>query len=134
MNEKANEWMKNWMINPPRIQVLLWWSRKCAGHCGFLTLCDSWKSNNIGNLKIFQQLLYFWPKIKLNGIQAKKNRVDLLKNQNKNRESKNILYFRTKPIKLDTCKVIMQGKLIAVAYTLRTCWNQFSLGVICKQK
>jgi len=24
-------------------------------------------------------------------------------------------------------KVIMQGKLIAVAYTLRTYWNQFSL-------
>ena len=27
-------------------------------------------------------------------------------------------------------KVIMQGKLIAVAYTLRTHWNQFSLGGI----
>ena len=31
-------------------------------------------------------------------------------------------------------KVIMQGKLIAVAYTLRTYWNQFSLGGICKQE
>jgi len=30
-------------------------------------------------------------------------------------------------------KVVMQGKLIAVAYTLRTYWNQFSLGGICKQ-
>ena len=32
------------------------------------------------------------------------------------------------------CKVLMQGKLIAVAYTLRTYWNQFSLGGICNQK
>ena len=31
-------------------------------------------------------------------------------------------------------KVIMQGKLIAVAYTLRTYWNQFSVGGICKQE
>ena len=31
-------------------------------------------------------------------------------------------------------KVIMQGKLIAVANTLRTYWNQLSLGVICKQE
>ena len=29
--------------------------------------------------------------------------------------------------------VIMQGKLIAVAYTLCTYQNQFSLGGICKQ-
>ena len=28
----------------------------------------------------------------------------------------------------------MQGKLIAVAYTLRTYWNLFSLGGICKQE
>ena len=28
----------------------------------------------------------------------------------------------------------MQWKLIAVAYTLRTYWNQFSLGKICKQE
>ena len=28
----------------------------------------------------------------------------------------------------------MQGKLIAVAYTLRTYLNQFSLGRICKQE
>ena len=31
-------------------------------------------------------------------------------------------------------KVLMQGKLIAVAYTLRTYWNQFSVGGLCKQK
>ena len=31
-------------------------------------------------------------------------------------------------------KDIMQGKLIAVAYTLRTYWNQFSLGGICKEE
>ena len=31
-------------------------------------------------------------------------------------------------------KVLMQGKLIAVVYTLRTYWNQFSLGGIFKQK
>ena len=31
-------------------------------------------------------------------------------------------------------KVIMQGKLIAVAFTLRTYWNRFSLGGICKQE
>ena len=31
-------------------------------------------------------------------------------------------------------KVVMQGKLIAVAYNLRTYWNQFSLGGICKQE
>jgi len=30
-------------------------------------------------------------------------------------------------------KGVMQGKLIAVVYTLRTYWNQFSLGGICKQ-
>ena len=28
----------------------------------------------------------------------------------------------------------MQGKLIAVVYTLRTYWHQFSLGGICKQE
>ena len=31
-------------------------------------------------------------------------------------------------------KDLMQGKLIAVVYTLRTYWNQFSLGGICKQE
>ena len=31
-------------------------------------------------------------------------------------------------------EVLMQGKLIAIAYTLRTYWNQFSLGGICKQE
>ena len=31
-------------------------------------------------------------------------------------------------------KNVMQGKLIAVAYTLRTYWNQFSLGGIRKQE
>ena len=30
-------------------------------------------------------------------------------------------------------KGVMQGKLIVVVYTLRTHWNQFSLGGICKQ-
>ena len=30
-------------------------------------------------------------------------------------------------------KVLMQGKLIAVVYTLRTYWNQFSLGGISKE-
>ena len=30
-------------------------------------------------------------------------------------------------------KGVMQGKLIAVVYTLRKHWNQFSLGRICKQ-
>ena len=28
----------------------------------------------------------------------------------------------------------MQGKLIAIVYTLRTYWNQFSLGGTCKQE
>ena len=28
----------------------------------------------------------------------------------------------------------MKGKLIAVAYTLRTYWNQFSMGGLCKQE
>ena len=36
--------------------------------------------------------------------------------------------------KVVSIKVLMQGKLIAVAYTLRTYWNQFSLGGICKQE
>ena len=31
-------------------------------------------------------------------------------------------------------KVLMQGMFIAVAYTLRTYWNQFSLGGICNQE
>ena len=39
-----------------------------------------------------------------------------------------------KDLSLLFSKVLMQGKLIAVAYTLRTYWNQFSLGVICKQE
>ena len=52
-------------------------------------------------------------------------------------------YTHTKPIdkQIDTIpkeihhfKGVMQGKLIAVAYTLRTYWNQFSLGGICKQE
>jgi len=34
----------------------------------------------------------------------------------------------------DQIKVLMQGKLISVAYTLRTYWNQFFLGGICKQE
>ena len=32
------------------------------------------------------------------------------------------------------CKDVMQGKLIAVVYTLRTYCNQFSMGGICKQE
>ena len=35
--------------------------------------------------------------------------------------------------KLVTPKDVRQGKFIAVVYTLRTYWNQFSLGGICKQ-
>ena len=35
---------------------------------------------------------------------------------------------------LAVCKVVRQGKLIAIAYSLRTYWNQFSLGSICKQE
>ena len=35
---------------------------------------------------------------------------------------------------IEYSNVLMQGKLIAVAYTLRTYWNQFSLGGICKQE
>ena len=35
---------------------------------------------------------------------------------------------------LAIAKVVMQGKLIAVAYTLRSYRNQFSLGGICKQE
>ena len=35
---------------------------------------------------------------------------------------------------IDCIKVFKQGKLIAVANTLRTYWNQFSLGGICKQE
>ena len=31
-------------------------------------------------------------------------------------------------------KGVMHGKLIAVVYTPRTYWNQFSLGGICKQE
>ena len=31
-------------------------------------------------------------------------------------------------------KAVMQGKLIAVAYTLRKYWNQFFMGGICKQE
>ena len=34
----------------------------------------------------------------------------------------------------DINKNVMQGKLIRVAYTLRTYWNQFSQGGICKQE
>jgi len=35
---------------------------------------------------------------------------------------------------IELSKGVMQGKLIAVVYTLRTHWNQFSLGGICKQE
>ena len=33
---------------------------------------------------------------------------------------------------MDVGKVLMQGKLIAFAFTLRTYWDPFSLGGICK--
>ena len=33
-----------------------------------------------------------------------------------------------------TDKVLIQGKLISVKYTLRTYWNQFSLAGNCKQE
>ena len=36
--------------------------------------------------------------------------------------------------RLANIKGVMQGKLIAVVYKLRTHWNQFSLGGICKQE
>ena len=42
-----------------------------------------------------------------------------------------LLYYRI--FYLAQTKGVMQGKLIAVVYTLRTHWNQFSLGGICKQ-
>jgi len=35
---------------------------------------------------------------------------------------------------INNSKGLMQGKLIAVMYTLRTYWNQFSLGGIFKQE
>ena len=38
------------------------------------------------------------------------------------------------PLLLVLHKNVMQGKLIAVLYTLRTYWNQFSLGGIWKQE
>ena len=34
---------------------------------------------------------------------------------------------------LDIAKNVRQGKFIAVVYTLRTYWNQFSLGGICNK-
>ena len=43
------------------------------------------------------------------------------------------LMKRFKKYKVVT-KNVMQGKLIAVVYTLRTYWNQFSLGGICKEE
>ena len=45
-------------------------------------------------------------------------------------------YFNCESLKHLTgwIKGVMQGKLIAVVYTLRTHWNQFSLGGICKQE
>ena len=35
---------------------------------------------------------------------------------------------------IELAKDVMQEKLIAVVYTLRTYWNQFSVGGICKQE
>ena len=43
-------------------------------------------------------------------------------------------YFKNKVFDILKIKGVMQGKLIAVAYTLRTYRNQFSLGEICKQE
>ena len=43
-----------------------------------------------------------------------------------------LLAFRV--LIIDCIKVLKQGQLIAVAYTLHTYWNQFSLGGICKQE
>ena len=37
-------------------------------------------------------------------------------------------------LQLGLFKGVMKGKLISVVYTLRTHWNQFSLGGICKQE
>ena len=37
-------------------------------------------------------------------------------------------------LNFDYSKRVMQGKIIAVVYTLRTYWNQFSVGGICKQE
>ena len=37
-------------------------------------------------------------------------------------------------VMLRITKGVMQGKLIAIGCTLRTYWNQFSLGGICKQE
>ena len=49
---------------------------------------------------------------------------------------RNHIFFKSlfKEKMLDISKVIMKGKSIAVTYSLRTCWNQFSLGGICKQE
>ena len=51
---------------------------------------------------------------------------------------KNVRHFWSKETLLkviqEAPKVIRQGKLIAVAYSLRTYWNQFSLGGVCKQE
>ena len=45
-----------------------------------------------------------------------------------------ILRHKGKYADLLVHKNIMQGKLIGVEYILRTYWNQFSLGGICKQE
>ena len=49
------------------------------------------------------------------------------------KSNSSIMYCKNENIYQGT-KVIMQGKFIAVAYTLRTYRNQFSLGGICKQE
>ena len=47
----------------------------------------------------------------------------------KEAQGKKVIMYIKIPI-LARTKVIMQGKLIAVVYTLRTYWNQFSLGSV----
>ena len=42
--------------------------------------------------------------------------------------------FLNNPQNITAIKVLMEGKLIAVAYTLRTYWNQFSLDGIRKHE
>ena len=59
------------------------------------------------------------------------------KSENDSTLMNTIVYFNLKTeniFQLVYSKGVMQGKLIAVVYILRTYWNQFSLGGICKQE
>ena len=52
-----------------------------------------------------------------------------------NKKVKQFVYLLSdSSTKFKYSKVLMQGKLIAVAYALLTYWNQFSLSGICKQE